>query len=93
MNKVIEYSKWHWMTIMVFIVYCLLWLPLLLWLFTGIELYQPVIIGEFPFAPILTIPFIIIMLLNAAFRKQHKLFYLIMAAVIYMPFFLLSLNE
>lgn len=51
----------------------------------------PIVIGEWPVAPLIAMPLGIIIFLNALFRKQHRYFYLIITAIIILPFFALSL--
>ena len=94
MNKdVINYLKQHPTSIISFIIYVLLSLPLLLLIVDENFISYTFIVGEFPFAPIIAIPYIIIMILNAIFRKQHKLFYLVMVGLIYLPLLILDIRS
>jgi hypothetical protein len=60
--------------------------------YSGKLAFQPVIIGEFPLAPVITIPFSVVMFLNAVFRKGQRVFYLVTGVLIYIPLFLLTMG-
>jgi hypothetical protein len=92
MNNKLAILKKNPITIIAFAIYCFLWLPLLMMACTGALPFQPVIVGEFPLAPIVTIPFSVVMFLNALFRKDQRPFYLTIAVIIYIPLFLLTMG-
>ncbi len=92
MNKTYQYISNHKVAILAFVLYYIGWSPLLVILLTGKVLYEPIIVGEFPLMPILTLPFSIIILTNAVLRKEHKLFYIIISVLIYAPFIIISLK-
>ena len=92
MEETYQYLIKHKIALLAFILYYIGWFPLLVILFTEKVLYQPIVVGEFPLMPLLTLPFSIIMLINAMFRKKHKLFYVILTVLIYMPFIFISLK-
>ena len=96
MSNAYSYLKQHPVTIIVLAIYYIIWFPLLIILVTNKVLFEPIVVGEFPLAPVVTIPFTIIftiiMVINAIFRKEHKLFYVIIAGLIYLPLFLLGLK-
>jgi hypothetical protein len=87
-----NYLKPHVIIIVAFVLYCYIWLPLLCIIFVNKMPFDPIIIGEFPLAPIIAMPFSIVLLLNAIFRGTHKLFYLILAIIIYLPILVISFN-
>jgi hypothetical protein len=93
MNKAFSYLNQHRIALFAFLVYCLLWLPLDTIVFIEKVPYPPIIIGEFPLVVVLMVPYSLFMLLNALFRQHHKLFYLVMVIMIYMPFFIASLHN
>lgn len=85
-ERISGYLTNHSVATIAFSIYCIMWFSLFSW-----SPVAPVVIGEFPVAPVICFPFCFIMLLNAAFRKQHKLFYLGVAGLIFLPFFVLML--
>jgi hypothetical protein len=87
MNNAYNYLKQYPFTLIAFILYCYCWCSL----FTDFFPFKPVVIGEWAVAPVISLPFSILMLLNCAFRKGHRLFYFITTAMIYLPFLVLSL--
>jgi hypothetical protein len=93
MNESISYLNQHRIALIVFVIYCLLWLPLEAMVFIDKAPYPPIIIGEFPLVPVIMVPYSLFMLLNALFRQNHKLFYLVIAIIIYVPFFIASLHD
>ena len=90
MRIVYGYLKTYPFSLFFFLLYFICWISLFDW-FSPIEM-GVITIGEWPMGPILAMPFCIIILLNAIFRKGHRAFYLIMAAIIILPFFILSLS-
>jgi hypothetical protein len=83
MNSAKIYLKKYPVTFIAFTIYCICWGLL----FTPF----PAVIGEWPIAPIIALPFSILILLNCIFREGHRLFYFFMAIIIGLPFFILSL--
>ena len=69
--------------------YLMLWLQLLLVFFDENSAFNPITIGEFPLAPVTTLPFCILMLINAAFRAGQRWLYLALAILIFLPFIVL----
>ena len=88
MTKIYYYLKQYPITVLVFILYLICWVSLF---DTGIPLLRPIIIGEWPIAPVNTMPFCMIILLNALFMKGHRWFYLITAFIVILPFLILGL--
>ncbi len=91
MNTNYNYLKQRTFAIFFYIFYCFLWISLIPSFFAGKMLLEPIVVGEFPLAPIITFPSSVVMVLNAVFRKEHKLFYAIMVILIFIPFFVVGL--
>lgn len=90
MSNTYRYLINHKLSLISFIIYYLGWFPLLMIPITNKVVFEPIIVGEFPLMPLLTIPFTIVMLVNAILRKEHKLFYVAMTILIYLPFVIIS---
>ncbi len=84
MNNVYGYLKKYPITLIALSLYFISWISL----FIG----PSIVIGEWPIAPVVALPFGIVMILNAIFRKGHRLFYLIISGIIFLPLFIISLN-
>ncbi len=87
MDKIYYHLKQHPLTFLAVILYLICWISL----FSRSEILHPVIIGEWTVAPVISMPFCLMILLNALFKKGHRLFYLIMAFIVIFPFIILIL--
>jgi hypothetical protein len=77
------YLKKHPTALIILLIYCFCWSSLL----TPFA----IIIGEFPVAPMIAIPYCVVMLANAIFREEQRLFYLSVAVIVVIPFFIISI--
>jgi len=89
MDTAYTYLKRYPITLTAFTIYCICWISL----FSNSAIFHPMTIGEWPIAPVIALPLSIIMILNAVFRKGHRLFYLIISFLIIMPFFIIGLMQ
>jgi hypothetical protein len=88
MDKAYAFFKKYPVTLIVFISYGVCWLSLL-----NQATIPPIVIGEWPLAPVIALPFCVIMILNDLFRKGHRLFYITISIIILIPFFIISLMQ
>ena len=77
LKEVYDYLKRYPISCIAFLIYCILWASL----FTPLA----IIIGEWPIAPVIAMPYGVIMLLNCLFRKGDRVFYLVLSVIILFP--------